>query len=338
MPTASACRTCVERTACDIFGRVAFMIGITGASGWIGRALADATVARGLSTRRLLRQAVGIIQSLDRVVGPIDGTTDWTRSLDETTCVIHCAAHVHQMGPSRAPAAHCAYTQVNTHGTLHLARSAALAGVRRFVFLSSIKALGESTAEGHPFGTDSECQPLDAYGRSKWQAEQGLWQIAQETGMEVVIIRPPLVYGPGVKANFRQLMSWVAKGVPLPFADIHNLRSLVYLGNLVDLITVCIDHPNAPGNTFMVSDGHDLSTPDLIRQIAAAMGRSPRLFGMPEPWLRQAARLAGRLPQFERLTQNLQVDMAHTRSVLGWTPPYTVEQGMRETVRAFLHP
>jgi len=228
------------------------------------------------------------------------------------------------------------YNAVNVRGTLRLAHAANAAGVRRFVFLSSVKVLGECTPERQAFDPNSVPHPQDAYGRSKWQAEQGLWQIAQETGLEVVIVRPPLVYGPGVKANFRQLMSWVAKGVPLPLAGINNLRSLVALPNLVDLITVCIDHPKAPGNTFLVSDGQDLSTPQLIRHIARAMDRSPRLFSVPELWLRQAARLAGRLPQFDRMSQNLQVDISHTRSVLGWAPRVSVEDAMQETVAAFL--
>lgn len=313
-----------------------FMIGITGASGFVGNAVFASLESKEIRTRRFLRRVSYRPRTEDCITGAFNELIYWPEVLADLTCLVHCAAHVHQLDAHHSVSVSCPYFATNTYGTLNLARSAACAGVQRFVFLSSVKVLGECTSTHQVFQLGSEPQPHNAYGRSKWQAEQGLWQIAKETGLEVVIIRPPLVYGPSVKANFRQLLNWVANGIPLPLASINNLRSLVYLGNLVDLITVCIDHPDAPGHTFMVSDGHDLSTPELICQIAAAMGRSPRLFGMPEPWLRQAARMAGRLPQFERLTQNLQVDIEHTRSVLGWTPPYTVEQGMRETVDAFL--
>lgn len=310
------------------------MIGVTGSNGFVGKALCEVLEKNSISVTRFVRKT-GRDASGSQAVGEIGPTTDWGAHLTGLRCVVHCAAHVHQMG-AVGDASLSEYRRVNAAGTVRLAESAAAAGVQRLIFISSVKVMGESTVDQHAFDFTAAPAPLDAYGASKWAAEQGLWRVAAQTGLEIVVIRPPLIYGPGVGANFRQLMRWVAKGWPLPLAGIDNRRSLVSLANLVDLIALCIDHPKAPGHTFMVSDGHDLSTPELIRHIAKAMSRPPRLFPAPASWLRLAARLAARLPQLERLTQNLQVNIEHTRTTLGWAPRQRVEDAMQETVTDFL--
>jgi len=203
------------------------------------------------------------------------------------------------------------------------------------VFLSSLKVLGEQTAPGLRFNNLTPPAPEDAYGRSKWEAEQALWAVSKPTGLEVVVVRPPLVHGPGVKANFLRLMQAVARGLPLPFGQVNNQRSLLALGNLTDLLQLCTRHPDAPGQTFLASDDQDVSTPDLVRQLAAAMGRPPRLLPVPVSWLRWAGRLTGRAHQIERLIGSLQVDIGHTREVLDWSPRLTLQQGLRLTVQGF---
>lgn len=303
------------------------MIGVTGASGFVGRALCAHLAAQGHTVRRLLRRADGNAAPDDRIVGDIGPDTDWRGSLDGLACVVHCAAHVHRMQPGQGDDL-AAYRRVNTQGTLRLARAAAQAGARRFVFISSVKVLGEATPPGQPFRHDSAPHPQDPYGQSKWEAEQALWPLARETGIEVVVIRPPLVYGPGVGANFQRLMRGVASGLPLPLRSVRNQRSLVSVGNLVDLVTLCTRHPGAAGQAWLVSDGRDLSTPELIEGLGRAMGVRPRLWPVPVAGLLLAGRLAGRRAMVERLVQSLQVDIAHTRERLGWAPPLTVEQGL----------
>jgi nucleoside-diphosphate-sugar epimerase len=223
------------------------------------------------------------------------------------------------------------YRRVNTEGTLNLARQAAASGVRRFVFLSSVKVSGESTA-GKVFNPNDVPVPGGAYGLSKWESEQGLWEIASQTGMEVVVVRPPLVYGPGVKGNFARLISLLRSGIPLPLAAVNNRRSFIGLDNLVDLLIRCVDHPKAAGQTLLVSDGRDLSTLELLHMIANAMGRSARLFPVSVPLLRLAGRALGRLNEVDRLVGSLQVDSSATRELLGWTPPVSVEEGLRRMV------
>lgn len=306
-------------------------IGITGASGFVGRALCAHLASQGHTVRRLLRRAGGNAAPDDRIVGDIGPDTDWRGALDGLACMVHCAAHVHRMQPGGADDL-AAYRRVNTQGTLRLARAAAQAGVRRFVFISSVKVLGEATPPGQPFRHDSPPGPQDPYGQSKWEAEQALWPLARETGLEVVVIRPPLVYGPGVGANFHRLMRWVASGLPIPLKSVRNRRSLVSVGNLVDLIALCTRHPGAAGQTLLVSDGHDLSTPELIEGLGQAMGIRPRLWPTPVAGLMLAGRLAGRRAMVERLVQSLQVDIAHTREHLGWAPPLAVEQGLTQAV------
>jgi nucleoside-diphosphate-sugar epimerase len=249
--------------------------------------------------------------------------------LSNVSTVVHLAARVHVLDdPAADPLA--AYREVNVDGALRLARSAADAGVRRFVFVSSIKVNGEAT-HGAPFTEASPPNPVDPYGISKWEAEQGLRQIAGETGLEVVILRPPLVYGPGVKANFRRLLAGVDRGAPFPFGAIHNRRSLVFVGNLADAIVSAVEHPAAAGETFLVSDGPAVSSPELVRAIAHALGRRPRLLDVPPSLLTLAGRVLRRDAVVQRLLGSLEIDSSRIRTTLDWTPPYTMQQGLAET-------
>jgi nucleoside-diphosphate-sugar epimerase len=267
------------------------------------------------------------------VVGDVNGNTDWAQALVRIDMVVHTAARVHVMNDqARDPLA--AFRQVNVQGTLRLAQQAAQAGVRRFVYISSIKALGEVTLPGRPFTEESSALPSDAYGVSKLEAEQVLRDVAAQTGMEMVIVRPPLVYGPGVKANFAALMRAVQLGVPLPLGAVHNARSLVALGNLVDFIVLCLTHPKAANQTFMVSDGQDLSTTALIRVMAQSEGVKARLLPAPVWVLAAAARLIGQGDAMQSLCGNLQVDISKARNLLGWIPPLTVIEGMQQPMKA----
>jgi nucleoside-diphosphate-sugar epimerase len=301
---------------------------VTGANGFVGAA----TVA---ALRCISGVVVPVVRSAGPegsiAVGPIGPETDWSKALRGAEYVIHTAARVHVMDGG-GPSADEQYRVVNVLGTKRLAEQAAAAGVRRFVFVSSVKVNGERTQPKAPFRADGAPAPEDAYGRSKYEAEQALQAIATATGLEVVVVRAPLVYGPGVGANFGQLVRAVRRGMPLPFAGIDNRRSLVGLDNLVDLLLVCAQRSAAAGHTFMVSDGHDLSTPQLIRCLARAMDRAPRLFMVPAGLLRIGGRLAGRSRALERLTGSLQVDIQLTTQVLGWAPRVSVEAGLARTV------
>jgi len=242
--------------------------------------------------------------------------------------VIHAAARVHVMSDSENdPLA--AFREINVKGSLDLARQAAAAGVKRFIFISSIKVNGERTSKGQPFNSHDAASPEDFYGISKHEAEQGLRALAAETGMEVVIIRPPLVYGPGVKGNFASMIKLVGKGLPLPLGAVHNKRSLVALDNLVDLIITCIDHPGAANETFLVSDGEDLSTTQLLQGVAEAMGKPSRLIPVPASLLQFGTTLLGKKAVAQRLLGSLQVDISHAQKCLNWTPPLTVKQGLQ---------
>lgn len=304
---------------------------ITGANGFVGSALVD-------KFNMDERNHIGVVRRRserpDCVIGPaLSATTDWSALLFDVSTVIHCAARVHVM---REPATVPAYTfeAVNTAGTLNLARQAAASGIRRFVFLSSIKVNGEETTAGHTFGPADTLFPQNAYAMSKADAEAGLRSIASATGMEYVIIRAPLVYGPSVKGNFAAMMHAVARGLPLPFGAITgNRRSLVALDNLVDLIVTCIDHPAAANQTFLVSDGEDLSTADLLRRLGAAMGKPARLLNIPPALLSAAAAMIGKRAIAQRLLGNLQVDISHTCRTLGWKPPISVDEGLRRAVQ-----
>lgn len=249
--------------------------------------------------------------------------------------VVHCAARVHVMREEAGdPLAE--FRRVNVEGTLNLARYAIQAGAKRFVFLSSIKVNGESTAPGQPFRADDVAAPVDPYAVSKLEAEQQLRALAEQSGLQVVIIRMPLVYGPGVKANFHALMRCLQVGIPLPFGAVANKRSLVALDNLVDLILICIEHPAAANQTFLAADGEDLSVAELARRLAGALHRPARLLPVPAALLRLGACALGRRAIYQRLCGSLQVDIGKTREVLGWHPPVGVDEGLRRAAEGFL--
>lgn len=300
---------------------------VTGATGFVGRALCSDLGARGFEVVPAVRSKSGLPG--EAVVGNLDASTDWRAALGGCNAVVHLAARVHVMDDeAQDPLA--LYRTTNTDATLNLARQAARAGVKRFVFVSSVKVNGEG--RDAPYRETDAPAPEDAYAVSKWEAEQGLWQIAQETGLEVVVLRPPLVYGPGVKANFRRLLDAVARGRPLPLGAIKNRRSLLYLGNFVDAIRVCVEHPAAAGQTFLIDDGLPVSTPELIRAVARAVGRPARLMAVPTGALEFAAALLGRRAAVARLAGSLWVDSSLIRTRLGWTPPYSMAAGLAATM------
>lgn len=300
---------------------------VTGASGFVGRPLCDAL---GHAAYELV-PAVRISRGLpgECVVGEIDAKTDWRVALQGVHAVVHLAARVHVMNDRTADPL-TTFRQVNVAGTLNLARQCVAAGVQRFVFISSIKVNGEERAA--PYTEADTPAPEDAYAISKWEAEQGLRQIAAETGLKMVILRPPLVYGPGVGANFLALLRAVARGVPLPLGAISNQRSLIYVDNLVDAMLRCLEYPAAAGHTFLVSDDEAVSTPQLVRRMAAALGRPTRLVALPVPLLRAAATLAGKSALVTRLAGSLVIDSSKIRRELDWSPPFTLDEGLRETV------
>ena len=306
---------------------------ITGATGFVGRALVTESGKRGHPVRCAVRTLTSTAAGLDIVaVGTISPDTDWRAALQDIDVVIHLAARVHVMrDDSVDPLAMFRYT--NVQATLQLARQAAAAGVKRFVFVSSVKVNGEESRSGRPLCADDIPAPRDPYGISKMEAEQGLLEIAAATGIEVVIIRPPLVYGPGVKANFASMMRWLSRGIPLPLGAIDNRRSLVALDNLVDLIMLCCHHPAATHQIFMVSDGEDLSTTELLQRMGRALGRPARLIPVSATWLLAGAALLGKADVASRLCGSLQVDITKTRQLLGWTPPVTVEEGLLRAAR-----
>lgn len=299
---------------------------VTGANGFVGQALRAQLAARGQVVKAAVRRPLpaGI------VVGELGAETVWSVALADCDAVVHLAARVHVMRDGAAdPLA--AFRAVNVEGTLNLARQAARAGVKRFVFLSSIKVNGEGRDE--PYGEADSATPVDPYAISKWEAEQGLREIAAQTGMEVVILRPPLVYGPGVKANFARLIRAVDRGWPLPLGAIHNRRSLLFLGNLVDAIRLCLEHPAAANRTYLLSDGEDISSPELVRRLARAMGKPARLLPVPAWAFGMAGRLLGKRQEVARLLGSLTIDSRAIRRELGWVPPYTLDQGLALTVR-----
>ena len=297
------------------------------------------TPSRVVDLNLLITGGTGFVgQALVRRLGPLPirlatrgDSASWEKVLVGISTVVHLAARVHIMQDTEAdPLA--AFRFVNVDGTLNLARQAAAAGIRRFVFISSVKVNGESTQPGRAFTEVDAAAPQDAYGQSKHEAEQGLRQLSADTGMEVVIIRPPLVYGPGVKANFAALMRAVQRGWPLPLGAVHNQRSLVALDNLVDFIVTCITHPQAANQTFLVSDGQDLSTTELVRGMAHAAGVPARLLPVPVWALQAGAALLGEGNAVQRLCGNLQVNMSKARSLLAWVPPVSVQEGLRRAM------
>jgi nucleoside-diphosphate-sugar epimerase len=303
---------------------------VTGANGFVGRVLCSHLVRHGYTVVPVVRQVCGLAGEV--AIGDIGGTTEWRAVLPACDVVVHLAARVHVMDDTaQDPLA--LYRATNTEATLNLARQAAQAGVKRFVFISTLKVNGEG--RDTPYRETDVPAPEEAYAISKWETEQGLWQIAQDTGLEVVILRPPLVYGPGVKANFQRLIRIVERGWPLPLGAIRNRRSLLYLGNFVDAIRVCVEHPAAAGQTFLLDDGKPVSTPELIHAVARALERPAHLLAVPVWMLEAAGMLLGKRAAVARLTGSLFVDGSAIRSRLGWMPPYSVEAGMAATVAPF---
>ncbi|WP_212625323.1 SDR family oxidoreductase [Pseudomonas sp. PP3] len=309
---------------------------LTGATGFVGGAILKRLVAEKYTVVAALRNGPQLLEDNIKIVHveSFDDATSWEDSLDGVDVVIHAAARVHVMNDAEADPLG-AFRRVNVEGTLNLARHALKAGVRRFVFISSIKVNGEGTPAGVAYSPQDVPAPADPYGVSKMEAERGLRELAAESGMEVVIIRPVLVYGPGVKANFRSMMNWLDKGIPLPFGSIHNKRSLVALDNLVDLIITCISHPAAANQTFLVSDGDDLSTTQLLRKMASALDRPARLLPIPARALSGVAILLGKKSLSNRLCGSLQVDISKTRSLLGWSPIVSVDDALKATAQNF---
>ena len=305
---------------------------VTGANGFVGReVLQRLNVMGGLQAVGSVRRAAGLTGTTIVEVGDLTSQTDWSFTLAGADAVVHLAARVHVMHDTATDSL-TAFRAVNVDGTLNLARQAAVAGVKRMVFISTVKVNGESTWPGRAFTEVDAPNPQDAYGQSKHEAEQGLRELSAETGTEVVIIRPPLVYGPGVKANFATLMRAVQRGWPLPLGAVHNQRSLVALDNLVDFIVTCMTHPQAANQTFLVSDGHDLSTTELVRGMAQASGVPSRLLPVPVWALQAGATLLGKGDAVQRLCGNLQVDISKARSLLGWVPPVSGEEGLRRAM------
>jgi nucleoside-diphosphate-sugar epimerase len=310
---------------------------VTGASGFLGSHLMSRITAEGFQPLAAMRKATSKATPDIPVirVSDLSLTTDWSQAMANVHVVIHAAARVHVMNDTSSDPLK-EFRKVNVDGTLNLARQAAAAGVRRFIFISSIKVNGEGAAPGQSYQADDVAAPLDAYGISKMEAEKGLRALADETGMEVVIIRPTLVYGPGVKANFLNMMRWLHKGVPMPFGAIHNRRSLVSLDNLVDLIVTCIDHPAAANQIFLVSDDEDLSTTELLRRMGTALGKPARLLPVSSWLLETGAAMLGKKALCQRLCGSLQVDISKTRELLNWTPPVSVDEALRKTAKHFL--
>jgi nucleoside-diphosphate-sugar epimerase len=312
---------------------------ITGANGFVGLPLSQYLMTAG-------HQVVGAVRSHDslslvnphiqlKAIGDIDEVTGWQDCLGGVECVIHLANRAHVMDEkSSNPLA--LYRKVNTEGTFNLARQAAVAGVKRFIFISSIKVNGESTLPGQALTAKDKYIPVDPYSLSKYEAELGLKLIAEQTGLEMVVIRPPLIYGPGVKANFLKMMQWVEKGIPLPLGAIQNQRSMLGLDNFINFIELCLAHPDAAGQTFLVSDDHDLSTTELLREIAAEMHRSSRLISIPQRFIEKILILLGQKHISERLCGSLQLDISLAKTCLSWKPPHTFKDQLSKTVLNYL--
>lgn len=309
---------------------------VTGATGFVGSALCRTLVAQNHTVRAIVRSQT---HPLPATVQPLLTDTLTTPvpqdNLTDTEAIVYLAARVHQM-KDQATDPLTAYRDINTRAATTLARTAATAGVRRFIYLSSIKVNGEGQgidpdSRRPPYTEQSLPQPQDPYAQSKWEAEQELLKIARETGLEVVILRPPLVYGPQVKANFLQLLKIIQAGLPLPLAQVQNRRSLIYRENLTDAILTCLTHPDAANQTFLLSDGEDLSTPELIRHLAIALKTSPRLFPCPPPLLQGIAQITRKTATLDRLLGSLRIDSSKIRQTLHWQPPFTVKQGLQAT-------
>ena len=307
---------------------------VTGGNGFIGKAICENLKKKNYKIN--ITSRTDLVSNFKDLrfykINEIDENTKWSQALDKVSCLIHCAAKTHVMKNLKKNSL-ISFRRVNVQGTINLAKQAAACGVKRFIFLSSIKVNGERTDKSKKFKYNDIPKPEDSYGVSKWEAEKGLWKISKQTGLEVVIIRSPLVYGPAVKGNLSRLIRLIQSRVPLPFSFIKNQRSLVGIDNLVDLIIHCIDHHKASGNTFLVSDGKDLSTPDLVRRIASSMKLSSRLFPLPLIFLKLFGLIFGKKFEIDRLIGSLRIDNSYTKETLNWTPPLSVEEGIRRMVQ-----
>jgi len=302
---------------------------LTGATGFVGQHLVSALIQRNLPYQIAVRTQAGNSAHPECIsVGDINAHTTWSQALEGVTDVVHLAARVH-ITQETSSDAYAAFRAVNTEGTLNFARQAAAVGVRRFVFLSSVKVNGEGSPLAY-LETDTPA-PEDAYAVSKWEAEQGLWEISAETGMQMVILRIPLVYGPGVGANFLRLLQTVNKGWPLPLGAIHNRRSLLYVGNLVDAILAVLKHPGAANKLYLLSDGQDVSTSQLVELISKALKKPARLFAVPQGFLRDVAGVLGKSSAVDRLFGSLYLESAKIQQELGWVPPFSMQAGLNET-------
>lgn len=308
---------------------------VTGATGFVGSALVPRLLEHSWQVRLALRgPAADGFNNVEAIVaGEVGPDTEWDESLNGVDTVVHLAARVHVLR-ERSSDPLAAFRSVNVAGTERLATAAARNGIRRFVYLSSVKVSGEQTF-GKPFTEADAPAPSDPYGESKREAEDALRNLAAATALEIVILRPPLVYGPGVKANFLSLMKAVDHGWPLPLGAVQNRRSFVYLGNLVSAIIACLEHPAAAGRTYLVADGPPVATPELIRRLARALDRPARLVPVPAALMRFAGRLLGRGDAVDRLLGSLAVDDSLIRRELGWVPPYTMDEGLRATADWF---
>ncbi|MDQ0739335.1 NAD-dependent epimerase/dehydratase family protein [Pseudomonas sp. W4I3] len=309
---------------------------LTGGTGFVGRPLLESLVTAGYPfvnvTRRDSALVLPGVQTC--VIPTLSGDNNWSASLQGVEVVIHSAGRAHIMNETHSNPLQ-AFREVNVDATLNLARQAAEAGVKRFIFLSSIKVNGEETDKNRAFKPSDAPAPLDDYGVSKLEAEQALMALAKQTEMNVVIIRPVLVYGPDVKANFEKMLATVDKGLPLPFRTINNRRSLVFIDNLIDLIHVCIHHPKASNRIFLVSDGEDLSIGQILEKLALAMNKKSRIFSFPQPLLGLVASMVGKKEFFQRLCGSLQVDISDTRKLLGWAPPVSIDEAFAITTRSY---
>ncbi len=310
---------------------------VTGGNGFVGRELCSTLVEKGCKVTAAVRKIEHVDQAKINYisVGDISNQTLWADALQDIDVVVHLAARVHVMHDDALNPLD-EFRLVNVAGTEHLARCAADKGIKRIVYISSIKVNGEESVNCNRFSEMDDSLPIDPYGVSKWEAEESLCKIAQETGLEVVIIRPPLIYGEGVKANFYNLIKLCDTNIVLPFGAIENKRSLVYLGNLVDFIALCAEHPKAINETFLISDDCDISTSDLIKGMKQVLGRKNFLISIPKYFLVFMLTLIGKKSVVSRLCGNLQVDTAKAKTLLGWRPPYTFEQGLKTTIDWYL--
>lgn len=308
---------------------------VTGANGFVGTALCTQLLDQGFEVRGAVRSERSVIPAgIERIaVGGIDGNTDWSGALRGIDCVIHLAARVHVMKEGSAdPLAE--FRKVNVAGTRRLAEAATAAGVKRIVYVSSIKVNGEATFE-RPFSESDVPNPVDPYGISKWEAEAVLRKISDETGLEVVILRPPLVHGPGVGGNFARMLAWIEKGIPFPLGSVRNRRSMIYVENLADALIHCATHPKAAGETFLVADSESVSTPELIKTLSEKMGRKSGVFSFPVSLLKLLGKFTGKSSEIERLTGSLEADASKIRKMLDWKPPRSLDDGLKKTADWF---